>query len=238
MKVLESAEFLSLANDDMESAEFLKTKTYPNNNAIYYNYARAFEKYLKSFLVLNDLEPTSNHKFTIDLKFCEKKYPDFVNLLKEECNHIYKKSLKLTYKKNKLISDNDISDIEKSIKKLINTKEYESVFSSIIEKYGKEWENKLFNKINNNTIVLLNPIKCCTKEKEYKNLNNEELKMEYFSIIGDGINKVICKDINNKKYYILEREENKILRRWYFENNFNDKSAFEYLKQYDNQNNK
>ncbi len=67
MKIHDVAEWLIIAEDDVETAEIIKDKKL--NNA-YYHCSQAVEKYLKSFLYANDVTINYNHDIAETLNRC------------------------------------------------------------------------------------------------------------------------------------------------------------------------
>jgi len=75
-------QWLDKGNDDLRSAEYLSTMHHPTpDEIICYLCQQSAEKYLKSFLFLNDIEPPKIHNLIELLEMCEKINSNFSVLL-------------------------------------------------------------------------------------------------------------------------------------------------------------
>ena len=75
-------EWLDKGNNDLRSAEYLSTMQYPTpDEVICYLCQQSAEKYLKSYLVLNDIEPPRIHHLKELLGMCEQLNNNFNVLL-------------------------------------------------------------------------------------------------------------------------------------------------------------
>jgi len=75
-------EWLDKGNNDLRSAEYLSTMQYPTpDEIICYLCQQSAEKYLKSFLVLNDIEPPRIHHLKELMEMCGQLNNNFYVLL-------------------------------------------------------------------------------------------------------------------------------------------------------------
>jgi len=75
-------EWLDKGNDDLRSAEYLSTMQHPTpDEIICYHCQQSAEKYLKSYLVLNDIEPPKIHNLKELMEMCEQLNSNFNVLL-------------------------------------------------------------------------------------------------------------------------------------------------------------
>jgi len=75
-------QWLDKGNDDLRSAEYLSTMHHPTpDELICFLCQQSSEKYMKGFLVLNDIEPPKTHNLRKLLIFCEQLNSNFKILL-------------------------------------------------------------------------------------------------------------------------------------------------------------
>jgi HEPN domain-containing protein len=96
-KETELAQWIFRANDDLKSAEYLSTMHYPRPEGIIcFHCQQSAEKYLKGFLLQNDVEFPKIHDLKILLKFCEAVDAQFSTIL-PKCNALNRYSVSPRY---------------------------------------------------------------------------------------------------------------------------------------------
>jgi HEPN domain-containing protein len=83
-KNTELRQWLEIADNDLTAAKYLSQYMQPiSYEIICFHCQQAVEKYLKWFLVLNNIDPPKIHDLDELVKLCEKIRPDFVSLNKK-----------------------------------------------------------------------------------------------------------------------------------------------------------
>lgn len=238
MKIEDVAEWYFVADDDYDVAKYLNDTYKPNNEIIYYHYARSIEKYLKGFLTYNNVKFPKNHNISIAIKQCIEYDKEFEQI-KNDCNIIFGISNKLGYPKATSISNDDVSYILKSVEKTRNLKPIKQLRGLIIEKYGNDWTEILFNAQKPEPTE---PMSCIKYDNFLTNLSHQyfndlkDLKEE--SNITNEITKLTYNDGENNKMFLLKKQNSDgKTQLWHFYGDFNNSSAYEFIKQFNKLNN-
>ena len=144
MRDHEIAQWLSVAERDVRSAVLLH-----NGNELetsYYHCTQAVEKYLKTYLIANNIEINYNHNISETLKKCVNNNTTFLELF-DECNKMTANVNKLRYPMVMNIDKNHVKDGFSLIDKIKKLKPIQELYSGLIDKYGENWENVLFKQI-------------------------------------------------------------------------------------------
>jgi HEPN domain-containing protein len=103
----EVREWLRLADDDLDSARILNKSTRKHYAIICYHCAQSIEKYLKGFLVWNDIIPVKTHNLTYLNRACAEKDGIFENI-KTECDILNRYSHDTRYPHKYEIYESDV----------------------------------------------------------------------------------------------------------------------------------
>ena len=97
-----------LAQNDLRSAEYLSTMTNPTpDEIICFHCQQSAEKYLKGFLVSQDIVPPKTHDLIHLLEMCESKKSDFSNLL-SKCSFLNRYAVTVRYSYELQITTTDM----------------------------------------------------------------------------------------------------------------------------------
>jgi len=234
MKIEDVAEWFYLADEDFDTADYLSKKYRPNYDIIYYHYARAFEKYLKGFMTYQNIEFEKNHNLSKMIGSCTQNNKDF-EYLKSDCENIYFIHSKQGYPKAFEVKDSDILLIIKSIEKLKSFKPIKECIKKITEKYGEQWKKPLFNVDEKEVLKSLD----CFDYDKISNFSFNKYIKKLFNLkkendINDNISKYTYKNNKNDVIYLLCRKNNNNSTQfWHFLKDFNNVSAYEFIKQFD-----
>ena len=103
----ELRQWFSIADEDLRSAEYLTTMRYPTpDNIICFPCQQAAEKYLKGFLIKNNIEPPKTHDLMKLVDMCETHSTTF-SALKKQCVFLNKFSATPRYPHEVQISADD-----------------------------------------------------------------------------------------------------------------------------------
>jgi len=80
MDIREIKEWIRLADDDLYSAKILNEAVRKPCEIICYHCAQAVEKYLKGYLIYNDIEPKKTHDLSFLNSICIEKDDTFKNI--------------------------------------------------------------------------------------------------------------------------------------------------------------
>jgi HEPN domain-containing protein len=83
MNVEDAREWLLIADNDFDSANLLNEAVRKHCEIICYHCAQAVEKYLKGYLIYNDMVPQKTHDLLFLNKMCIEKDKDFENIVNE-----------------------------------------------------------------------------------------------------------------------------------------------------------
>ena len=104
----ELRQWLSIADEDLRSAEYLTTMRYPTpDNIICFHCQQAAEKYLKGFLFKNNISPPKIHDLIELLRLCGPVLPDYKTIL-IQCTFLNRFSITPRYPDEIQISADDV----------------------------------------------------------------------------------------------------------------------------------
>jgi HEPN domain-containing protein len=83
MNAEDAMEWILIADDDFDSANLLNESVRKHYEIICYHCAQAVEKYLKGYLVYNDIVPQKTHDLLFLNKICTDKDKNFENIVNE-----------------------------------------------------------------------------------------------------------------------------------------------------------
>jgi HEPN domain-containing protein len=146
MKDHDIAEWLIVADKDTHSAILLNDGN-ELENALYHC-TQAVEKYLKAYLIANNIMINYNHHISETLKRCINHDNVFCEII-SECNEMTTIVNKLRYPKRMDVTKNHINDAFCLIEKVKNLKPIQNLYNDLINKYGENWRNVLFKKVVN-----------------------------------------------------------------------------------------
>ncbi|MDR1949122.1 MAG: HEPN domain-containing protein [Spirochaetaceae bacterium] len=90
---MELAQWFSIADDDLKSAEYLATMQHPRPEGIIcFHCQQSAEKYLKGYLFKNNMEPPKIHDLLKLLELCENVNSQFSTIL-QKCNNLNRYSV-------------------------------------------------------------------------------------------------------------------------------------------------
>ena len=146
MKINDIAEWLLIADEDADSATILDKENNLSNS--YYHCSQAVEKYLKGYLVANDVKVNKNHYILETLNRCINLDNSFSEIL-PECDKMTISVKNLRYPGRMIPSKHDIKDAFNLIEKIKTLKPIQDLYNKVIEKYGNNWKSVLFKKVAN-----------------------------------------------------------------------------------------
>jgi HEPN domain-containing protein len=144
MDIREVAEWIFIADEDFKSAEYLNTAYRPNKEAVYYHCSQSVEKYLKGYLKYNKILFNYDHNLSKLIEQCEKQNSIFKSIV-SNCNEINSVISKLRYPSRINLDENDVSFALDSVIKLKNLEPIIKLHDAIKEKFGNDWQEKLFS---------------------------------------------------------------------------------------------
>jgi HEPN domain-containing protein len=115
----EVKEWLRLADDDFDSAKILNESIRKHGEIICYHCAQSIEKYLKGYLVWNDIIPQKTHNQTYLNRACTEKEKIFENI-KTECDILNRYSNDISHPHKYEINDNDVNYAISAVEKIRN----------------------------------------------------------------------------------------------------------------------
>ena len=103
----EVQEWLEVADRDLDSALLLNEAVRRHFEVICYHCAQAVEKYLKGYLVFNDIVPQKKHDLVLLNDFCFEIENDFQNI-NDECDFLNKFAIDIRYPKKYEVTEGDV----------------------------------------------------------------------------------------------------------------------------------
>jgi len=146
MKIHEIAEWFLIADEDAVSANILNKENNLGNS--YYHCSQAVEKYLKSYLVAKEIKINKDHNISETLTRCINIDNSFSEIL-SECNKMTLSIKNLRYPGRIIPTKENIKDAFLLIDKIKNLKPIQDLYNKIIDKYGNNWKDVLYNNIAN-----------------------------------------------------------------------------------------
>ena len=103
----EVKEWLEVADRDLDSALLLNEAVRRHFEVICYHCAQAVEKYLKGYLVFNDIVPKKTHDLVSLNDFCFEIDNDFQNIY-DECDFLNKFATNIRYPQKYEVTEGDV----------------------------------------------------------------------------------------------------------------------------------
>ena len=128
MNIDDVIEWIQIADDDLYAAQMLNELVRKPNEIICYHCAQAIEKYLKGYLMFNDIIPQKTHNLLVLLELCIEKDNFFENI-KAECGIMNRYTNEIRYPHRIEIK---VEDVNYSIKVAERIKDIEPI-KKIIE---------------------------------------------------------------------------------------------------------
>jgi len=232
MNIREIAEWIDIGDDDFQVAKDLNSVFNPNNDKIYYHCSQSVEKYLKGFLAYNDINFDKNHDLPSLIQKCIIQDSIF-NTVALNCATMNNIAEKLRYPHRKILSRNDVYYALDTAYKVKTLKPIQEIRIQIEERYGQDWQERLFNRCGKEQIILLKCVKYDNKNNEIVDLHGNKMDFKLIEVISENIYKLQYEKNDGGCLYVLQRISNNLNERWYFEENFGPKSAMNFIKQYD-----
>jgi HEPN domain-containing protein len=117
----EVAEWFEFADDDFESAKILNASVRRPHEIICYHCAQAVEKYLKGYLIWNDITPERTHNLRYLNDICIEKDKAFENM-KTACDISNRFNNDIRYPHKHEINEDDINFAINTVEKIKNLK--------------------------------------------------------------------------------------------------------------------
>ena len=146
MKIHEIAEWFLIADEDAVSANILNKENNLGNS--YYHCSQSVEKYLKSYLAANDIKINKDHNISETLMRCINIDNSFTEVL-SECNKMTLSIKNLRYPGRIIPTKENIKDAFLLIDKIKKLKPIQELYNNIIDKYGNNWKDVLYNIVRN-----------------------------------------------------------------------------------------
>jgi HEPN domain-containing protein len=124
-------EWLRIADDDLYSAHVLNESTHKPLEVICYLCAQSAEKYLKGFLIYNDILPQKTHNLPYLNNMCIEKNNVFENI-KTECEFLNRFSNDIRYSHQTEIFEEDINFSIGAVEKIKNLNPLDKLRNKII----------------------------------------------------------------------------------------------------------
>jgi len=117
----EVQEWLEVADRDFDSALILNEATRRHYEVICYLCAQAVEKYLKGYLVFNDIEPKKTHDLNLLNDLCIEINLDFNNIA-VECGFLIRFATDIRYPNKYEVTETDVNRAIAAVEKIRNFK--------------------------------------------------------------------------------------------------------------------
>ena len=117
----EVKEWLEIADRDLDSAYLLNEAVRRHFEVICYHCAQAGEKYLKGYLVFNDIIPKKTHDLRLLNLDCSEIDNDFQNVY-DECKFLTTFAADIRYPNKYEVTENDVSRAITAVEKIKNFK--------------------------------------------------------------------------------------------------------------------
>jgi len=122
MNIDDVIEWLKIADDDFDSAKILNEAAHKHCEVICYLCAQAAEKYLKGYLIYNEIIPEKTHNLPYLNSLCIEIDNNFVNI-KTICNYLNRFANDIRYPHKYEVNDDDVSFSIVSVEKIKNLKQ-------------------------------------------------------------------------------------------------------------------
>ena len=117
----EVTEWMTIADSDLDSAKILNQATRKHYEIICYHCAQATEKYLKAYLVCNDIMPEKTHNLPYLNSLCIEMNNDFQNI-ETACNFLDKFANDIRYPHKYEVTEGDVNFALDAVEKISNFK--------------------------------------------------------------------------------------------------------------------
>jgi HEPN domain-containing protein len=121
MEIEDVAEWIQLADDDLYSAQILNGAVRKVREIICYQCAQAAEKYLKAYLIYQDIIPQKTHNLLFLHKLCMEKNSEFQNIV-TLCDFLNRFANDIRYPHKYEVTDNDVNFSINAVEKIRNIK--------------------------------------------------------------------------------------------------------------------
>ena len=140
MKIIDVIEWIEIAEDDLASAEILFEHVRRPLEIICYHCTQSIEKYLKGFLVYNDIVPLKTHDLPTLLDMC-KNIDDRFKVIKTECDIMNRYGSNMRYPNKIEVLNEDAKYCIKSVKKVQKAKPIQDMIE-FIQNYKKTLDSE------------------------------------------------------------------------------------------------
>jgi len=130
MNIKDVKEWLLIADADFDSAKILNNAYKKHKEVICYLCAQAAEKYLKGYLVYNDIVPPKTHNLVLLCDKCIELDKTFSEI-KMECGFINRYANEIRYPYRTEITEEDVSYVINSLEKISGRKTIRSMREEI-----------------------------------------------------------------------------------------------------------
>jgi HEPN domain-containing protein len=117
MNVNDMLEWLRMADDDFDSAKILNESARKHHEIICYHCAQAIEKYLKGYLIYQDVVPPKTHDLLFLNKCCIEKDERFEEI-KIDCGYINRYCNDIRYPHKYEVTEADVHYSLKAVEKI------------------------------------------------------------------------------------------------------------------------
>ena len=136
MNIEEAIEWITTAENDFDSATILNNAVHKHCEIICYHCAQAAEKYLKGYLVFNNIIPEKTHNLPYLNKRCVQIDNNFQNLM-TVCGFLNMFSNDIRYPHKYQVNENDVNFAINAVEKIRNFKPFFDL-RNIINKDGMD----------------------------------------------------------------------------------------------------
>ena len=137
MHIEDVIEWLRIADDDFDSAKILNDQVSKHFEIICYLCAQAVEKYLKGYLIWNDIIPEKTHHLAYLNKLCIEKDKVFENI-KTECDILNRFSNDVRYPHKYEVNESDVNYSINAVEKIKNVEPLINIRKNIINENNDE----------------------------------------------------------------------------------------------------
>jgi len=114
-------EWLTIADNDFDSAKILNEAVRKHFEIICYLCAQAVEKYLKGYLIYHDIIPQKTHNLLFLNNLCVEKDNDFINI-QTLCDFLNRFANDIRYPHKYEVTEEDVNFSIKAVEKIRNSK--------------------------------------------------------------------------------------------------------------------
>jgi HEPN domain-containing protein len=132
MDIREVKEWFMIADSDIDSAKILNNAVRKHYEIICYHCAQATEKYLKGYLVYQDIEPKKIHDLLFLNKICIEIDSNFESII-VECGFLNRFATNIRYPHRYEITEDDTNFSIKAVEKVRNCKPIIDIINKINE---------------------------------------------------------------------------------------------------------